>query len=76
MLGSCMDTLRMMAQRSTDPNSYVLAERCIAEYLRTPGAALQKLSSAIDREAQARRGDKTFWNTMQEFVRYLGQLGA
>jgi hypothetical protein len=71
-----MDTLRVMAQRSADPNSCVLAERCIAEYLRTPGAALQKLSSAIDREAEACRRDKTFWNTMQEFVRYLGQLDA
>jgi hypothetical protein len=37
----CMDTLRALAQQSSDPNCYLLAEQRIAELLQGPGASLQ-----------------------------------
>jgi hypothetical protein len=66
-----MDTLRALAQQSSDPNCYLLAEQRIAELLQGPGASLQALSSAIDREAETSRHYITFWTTMQEFVSTL-----
>ena len=67
-LGMCMNTLRALAQQSADPSWYLLAERCITEYLRSPGASLQGLASAIDREAETSQTDIGFWTTMQELV--------
>jgi hypothetical protein len=67
-LQTCMDTLRALTQQSADVNGYLLAERCIAQYLRSPGASLENLSGAIDREAETAWTDITFWTTMQEFV--------
>jgi len=66
-----MDTLRALAQQSSDPNCYLLAEQRIAEYLQNPGAALEKLSGAIDHEAETSQHYIAFWTTMQEFVSTL-----
>jgi hypothetical protein len=66
-----MDTLRALAPQSADPDCYLLAERSIAEYLQSPGASLQKLSGAIDRDVEISKTDISFWTTMQEFVSTL-----
>jgi hypothetical protein len=70
-LRTCMDTLRALAQQSANPNCYLLAEREIREYLKSPSVSLQELSSAIDREAETSPHYITFWTTMQEFVSTL-----
>lgn len=67
----CMDVLRALAQQSANPNCYVLAEQEIGEYLKSPRASLQELSSAIDHEAETSQHDIPFWTTMQEFVSTL-----
>ena len=67
-LGMCTNTLRALAQQSADPSWYLLAERCITEYLRRPGASLQGLASAIDREAETSQTILAFWTTIQELV--------
>ena len=64
-LKSCMDALRLLAKLSADPNTYLLGERSIVEYLESAGASKQKLIDEIDREAD--EGNKTFWITMREF---------
>lgn len=63
-----MDVLHVLALQSSDPNCYVLAEREIGGYLQSPGASLEKLNEAIDREAETSRHYIEFWTTMQEFV--------
>jgi hypothetical protein len=64
----CMDALRALALQSANTNSYPLAEREITQYLQSPGALVQKLREAIDREAETSQHYSTFWATMQEFV--------
>jgi hypothetical protein len=71
ILGSCIDTLRALAPQSADPKCYLLAERSIAEYLRSPGASLENLSGAINRAAETSETDITFWTAIQEFVSTL-----
>jgi hypothetical protein len=68
-LRTCMDTLRALAQQSSDPNC--LAEQRIAEYLQNPGASLEKLSGAIDHEAETSQYYIAFWTATQEFVSTL-----
>ena len=68
----CMDALRSISLQSADPNWYPWTERQIVAYLNGPGASLQKLQEAIDREAEASQHYVTFWTTMQEFVSTLG----
>jgi hypothetical protein len=74
----CMDALRLLARQAQSVNCVPLAEQRIMEYLQaeahtTLTASLQKLTKAIDREAAIcrRRGAKTFWITMLEFVRTM-----
>ena len=67
----CMDTLRALAQQSANPNSYLLAEQEIGEYLKSLTASLHDLSSAIDHEAETSQHDIPFWTTMQELVSTL-----
>ena len=64
----CMDALRALSLQSADPNWYLLAEREITQYLQNPEASLQKLSEAIDHEAEISEEYVTFWTTMQELV--------
>ena len=67
-----MDALRLLATQQS-PNSVLLAERRINEYLQaeaaTPRTALDRLSDAIDREAEPFRGTYHFWIVVQHFVR-------
>jgi len=67
-LQQCMNVLHILAQQSADANSYVLAEREIGEYLKGPGASLEKLNEEIDRKAGTGRVCTEFWTAMQEFV--------
>ena len=67
----CMDALRALSLQSADPKWYPLAEREIAQYLQSPDASLQKLSEAIDEEAESTPHYSNFWATMQEFVARL-----
>jgi len=64
----CMDALRALSLESANHNWYPLAEREIISYLKSPGASLEKLQEAIDREAEASQHYITFWTTMQEFA--------
>jgi hypothetical protein len=67
-LQQCMNVLHILALQSADPNSYLLAEREMGAYLKSPGASLEKLNEAIDRKAETSRVHIQFWTTMQEFV--------
>jgi hypothetical protein len=64
-----MDALRALALQSNEPSCYPFAENAIAQYLKTPGASLQKLREAIDHEAEYSRHESVeFWTKMQEYV--------
>jgi hypothetical protein len=67
-LQQCMNVLRILALKSADPNSYLLAEREFSGYLQGPGASPEELNEAIDRKAEASRVHVEFWTTMKEFV--------
>jgi hypothetical protein len=63
-----MNVLNILALQSADQSRYVLAERAISEYLKSPGASLHKLNEEIDRKAETTRIGVAFWTTMQDFV--------
>ena len=63
-----MNVLNILALQSADPNSFVLAEREMSEYLKSPGASLEKLNEEIDRKAETTRICTEFWKSMQEFL--------
>jgi hypothetical protein len=69
-LRTCMNVLRALAEQSSDPNCYLLAEQQIAEYLQNPGASLEKLSGAIDHEAE------TWLNLIVEVAKALSVFVA
>jgi hypothetical protein len=64
-----MDALRALALQSNEPSCYPFAENGVAQYLKTPGASLQKLREAIDHEAENAQEHIKFWTTMREYVR-------
>jgi hypothetical protein len=61
-------TLRVFAKKPNNPNCVFLGELRILEYLKSPTASLQKLSSAIDEEVQT-QGDNGFWIKMHKLIR-------
>jgi hypothetical protein len=73
-MDALLQALRFFAKRPNDPNSVLLGELRIREYLRDdPAASLERLSSAIDEEVQACHGDNRFWLKMQKLVRSQSQ---
>jgi hypothetical protein len=64
----CMDALRALALQSSEPSCYPFAENAVAQYVKSPGASLQKLREAIDHEAQGSQQYVGFWTAMQEYV--------
>jgi hypothetical protein len=64
----CMDALRALALQSNEPGCYPFAENAIAQYIKAPGASLQKLREAVDREAESSQEDVAFWSAMHEYV--------
>jgi hypothetical protein len=65
----CMDALRALALQSNEPSSYPFAENAVTQYLKTPGASLQKLREFIDHEAEySQQQYVEFWTRMQEYV--------
>jgi hypothetical protein len=76
----CMDTLRALARHPDDANRVLVAERRINEYLKGEArpalkASLEKLSDAIDREAEPFQGTYHFWIVVQHFVRSKHAFG-
>jgi hypothetical protein len=64
-----MDALQALALQSNEPSSYPFAENAVTQYLKTPGASLQKLREAIDHEAEnCQQQYVEFWTKMQEYV--------
>jgi hypothetical protein len=63
-----MDGLRALALESNEPSSYPFAENAVTQYLKTPGASLQKIREAIDHEAENSQEHVEFWTAMQEYV--------
>jgi hypothetical protein len=64
----CMDALRALALQSNEANWYTFAENAVVQYLKSPGASLQKLREAVDHEADNSREHVGFWTAMQEYV--------
>jgi hypothetical protein len=64
----CMNVLRLLAKQTAAVNCQLLVKRQIDGYLRReaadPKASLERLSAAIDNEAQ-QGGD---WTMMQDYV--------
>lgn len=71
-LKTCMDALRLLAKQPESPNRVHLAERNINEYLQAEAAtwraSLDRLSDAIDKEAEPFRGTNYFWIVVKDFV--------
>jgi hypothetical protein len=68
----CMDALRLLAGQPKSPKRVPLAERRINEYLQAEArlpltTSLQRVSDAINKEAEQRAGND-FWITMQAYV--------
>jgi hypothetical protein len=69
-----MDTLRALARHPDDANRVLVAVRRINEYLKGEArpalkASLEKLSDAINKEAEPFQGTYHFWIVVQHFVR-------
>jgi len=71
-LRSCIDLLRVLAQ-SNDPNSQVLAEKLINNYLREEADALsvslERIGESIDAEANEKVLHED-WSLMQDYIRW------
>jgi hypothetical protein len=67
----CMEELRRLAKETEDPNSVILAEQAINDYLQNEidalRAALERISKAIDDED--RKGQDEDWSLMVGYVR-------
>jgi hypothetical protein len=72
-MDALLQTLRFFAIKPNDPNCVILGELRIREYLKSPTASPQRLSSAIDEQVQATQGDNRFWTKMQKLIR--SQIG-
>ena len=66
----CMEELRRLAKETEDPNSVILAEQAINDYLQNEidalRAALERISKAIDDED--RKGQDEDWSLMAGYV--------
>jgi hypothetical protein len=66
----CMEELRRLAKETEDPNSVILAEQAINDYLQNEidalRAALERISKAIDDED--RKGQDEDWSLMVGYV--------
>ena len=75
----CIDALRALAMQSHDPDSQVLAEKVINNYLREEADALsvslERIGKSIDAEADEKdlRED---WSPMQDYVRWCLEMLA
>jgi hypothetical protein len=67
-MDALLQALRFLAKKPNDPNSVLLGELRIRDYLKGPTASLQRLNAAIDEEVKACHGDKVFWIPIQKFV--------
>jgi hypothetical protein len=71
-LKTWMDALRLLARQPESPNRVPLAEQNINGYLRAEGAtwqaSLDRLSDAIDKEAEPFLGTNHFWIVVKDFV--------
>jgi hypothetical protein len=67
-MDALLQALRFLAKKPNDPNSVLLGELGIRDYLKGPTASLQRLNAAIDGEVKACHGDKVFWIPIQKFV--------
>jgi hypothetical protein len=67
-MDALLQALRFLAKKPNDPNSVLLGELRIRDYLKGPTASLQRLNAAIDEEVKACHGDKFFWIAIQKFV--------
>ena len=69
-LNVSMDVLRRLVKEADDPNSVVLAERAINDYLKPEidalKAAIERVGKAIDEEAAKRQGED--WSLMVGYV--------
>jgi hypothetical protein len=68
-MDALLQALRFLANKPNDPNSVLLGELRIRDYLKGPTASAQRLDAAIDEEVKASHGDKFFWVAIQKFVR-------
>jgi hypothetical protein len=59
-MDALLQALRFLAKKPNDPNSVLLGELRIRDYLKGPTASVQRLNAAIDEEVKASHGDKSF----------------
>jgi hypothetical protein len=76
-LETCIDTLRMVAEQSDNPNFIVVTRKRINEFVNAeiPGGrvSIERLARAIEvAEAEKRRQDED-WTAAKEYVRSLLQ---
>ena len=67
-MDALLQALRFLAKKPNDPNSVLLGELRIRDYLKGPTASVLMLNAAIDEEVKACHGDKFFWIAIQKFV--------